>query len=285
VIVDNHSPRHPQVHRLRRREGVSLRRWSKNRGFAAAVNEGCRLAVGDWFLLMNPDTTPPDGFLDDVAQRVEALERTQPRAGIVGFHLRNEDGTQQLSSGPFPTLTGTLARLLLPRRRRKYQQVGASAACEVPWVTGCCLLVRRQCWDELQGLDESFFLYYEDVDLCRRARAKGWTVWYEPTLAVVHHHPLHSRPVPAALRLVLRHSLLTYARRHWPAWQFRLLSRIVRAENWARRVTAWWRNDHHDARIHRELGFVIDELTSGDPQAARHRLERVVHRKDLRVGV
>src|SRR5207249_7515050 len=55
--------------------------------------------------------------------------------------------------------------------------------CRVPWVTGCCLLVRRECLEELGGLDEDYFLYYEDVDLCLRARKRGWTVWYEPNLA------------------------------------------------------------------------------------------------------
>ena len=96
VVVDNHSPQHPLVPRLRRRSGVSVRRWGRNHGFARAVNEGCRLSVGDWFLLLNPDTTPCDNFLDGVLERVQELETQESRAGIVGFHLRNGDGSRQL---------------------------------------------------------------------------------------------------------------------------------------------------------------------------------------------
>ena len=70
----------------------------------------------------------------------------------------------------------------------------------MPWVTGCCLLVRRDCWHDLGGFDEDFFLYYEDADLCRRARGRGWSVWYEPGLRVTHFHPLHVRAVPPVHR-------------------------------------------------------------------------------------
>jgi N-acetylglucosaminyl-diphospho-decaprenol L-rhamnosyltransferase len=285
VIVDNHSPRHPLARKLRRQPGVSLRRWGRNHGFAMAVNEGCRLSQGDWFLLLNPDTTLSEGFLDNALALADQLAQTDPRAGIVGFHLRDSDGAQQLSSGPYPTLLSTLARLAVPRRRRKYKAVRGGLRQPVSWVTGCCLLVRRACLEDLGGLDEGYFLYYEDVDLCLRARQRRWTVWYEPNLAVVHHHPLHSRTVPAALRLVTRHSLLTYAAKHWRPLQFRLLARIIAAEGWARRAWAWWRGDGQQANHFRELSAVARDLMRGDEPAARQRLEQAIKRLDLRVGV
>jgi N-acetylglucosaminyl-diphospho-decaprenol L-rhamnosyltransferase len=285
VIVDNHSPPHPAVRRLRRHAGVSVRRWGSNRGFARAVNEGCRLSQGEWFLLLNPDTTLAEGFLDGVLELADGLSAHDPRAGIVGFHLRNADGSQQLSTGPFPTLASTLGRLLLPRRRRKYQTPRATERCRVPWVTGCCLLLRRACLQQLGGLDEEFFLYYEDVDLCLRAREQGWSVWYEPNLAVVHHHPLHCRPVPAVLRLVTRHSVLTYAAKHWPGWQFRLLGRIIRTEALARRLRAWCEGDAPQARVFAELGTLAAELCRGERRLAQERIRRAVGGIDVRVGV
>ncbi len=285
IVVDNHSPKHPLARKLRRLPQVSLRRWGRNRGFAKAVNEGCRLSQGDWHLLLNPDTTLSEGFLDGVAALADRLAATDPRAGIVGFHLRDSDGAQQLSSGPYPTLLSSLARLVLPRRRRKYNAVRGPESQQVPWVTGCCLLLRRACLQELGGLDEEFFLYYEDVDLCRRARACAWNVWYEPNLTLVHHHPLHSRRVPAALRLVTRHSLLMYAAKHWPVWQFRLLARIIRAEGWARRAWARWRGDSRQANSFRELSGLAGALLAGDDAGARRRLEQAIERLDLRVGV
>jgi N-acetylglucosaminyl-diphospho-decaprenol L-rhamnosyltransferase len=284
VVVDNHSPAHRLAARLRRWPGVSLRRWARNRGFARAVNEGCRLSRGEWFLLLNPDMTLPDGFLDGVLALAEELTTTEARAGIVGFQLRNSDGSLQLSSGAFPTLLGTLAGLLRPRARRKYQAVPGQERSPVPWVTGCCLLVRRTCLEDLGGLDEDYFLYYEDVDLCRRARARGWTVWYEPRLQAVHHNPLHGRAVPPLLRLITRHSLLTYSARHWTGWQTRLLAGIVRVEAWVRQLRARWRGDTESVHVFAELGAVTRALAHGLPKRARGRARAFVLRNDRQLA-
>src|SRR5262245_41146931 len=102
VLVDNHSPVHPLLSRLRRLEGVSVRRWRRNRGFARAVNEGVRLSRGDWLLLLNPDVSVAEGFLDRIAELTDRLDREEPRTGIVGLALRDPDGTHQPSTGPFP---------------------------------------------------------------------------------------------------------------------------------------------------------------------------------------
>ena len=96
------------------------------------------------------------------------------------------------------------------------------------------LLVRRVLAD-LGGLADEFFLYYEDVDLCRRAADRGWEVWHEPALTAIHHRPLQDRPVSPVLRLITRHALLTYALRHWPRWQARLLAGVVWLEAGLRR--------------------------------------------------
>jgi GT2 family glycosyltransferase len=282
VIVDNHSPAHPRMKRLRRLPGVSLRRLEGNRGFACAVNEGCRLSRGDWFLLLNPDTMPADGFLDGVLALLDSLDSS---AGIVGFHLRHGDGSLQGSCGPFPTLLSTLTRLVLPRSRRKYQTLRTDRPCQVAWVSGCCLLLRKECLRDVGGLDENFFLYYEDVDLCRRARERGWSAWYEPKLTVVHHQPLHLRTVPAALRLVIRHSLMTYAARHWPGWQFRLLTHLVQLEAKLRGLAARWQADAQQARIFATLGLLCRDLRRDDNEAAQRRIAQTVRRIDMRIGV
>jgi len=276
VVVDNNSPPDPTATRLRRLPGVSLRRWRRNRGFARAVNEGCRLSQGDWVLLLNPDVTLSPGFLDGVLALADRLGRDEPRLGILGFRLRNPDESRQLSAGPFPTLFRTLAGLLRPRCRRKYRDTDDRARGEVDWVTGCCLLVRRSCWEDLDGFDPDFFLYYEDVDLCRRARARGWTVAYEPALSVIHHHPLHARAVPPHLRLITRHALLTYARKHWAGWQFQLLGQVIRLEAWFKRWRARRAGDGATARIFTALGRIARDLLRGQPAAAGRRLQRVV---------
>jgi N-acetylglucosaminyl-diphospho-decaprenol L-rhamnosyltransferase len=285
VVVDNHSPAHALARRLRRWRGVSLRRWGRNRGFARAVNEGCRLSQGDWILLLNPDISVSADFLDGVVACTERMLAEEPRTGIVGFELRNTDGSRQLSSGPLPSLLQTLVRLALPRTRRKYQMLPPRQRCRVPWVTGCCLLVRRECLNQLGGLDSDFFLYYEDVDLCQRAAALGWSVWFEPALQAVHHHPLHLRAVPAHLRVLTRHALLTYASKHWPRWQFRLLGRLVQ---WEARLRQWWacrRQDRSTVKLFGQLRDIATDLGGGHRGSAKRRLRSIVRREEHQCAV
>ena len=229
VVVDNHSPYHPIRTKLRRQPGVSLRCLRQNLGFARGVNEGCRLSRGSWFLLLNPDVTTPDGFLERALAAIEQMDRHEPGAAIVGLQLRDPGGACQGSVGVVPTLLGTVFGLLRPRATRKCRVLPAGRRAKVAWVTGCGMLVRRDCFQQLGGFDPSYFLYYEDVDLCRRARAIGRTVWHDPALHIVHHHPLHSREMPPRSRLLTRHALLTYARKHWPAWQTMMLAIMVLA--------------------------------------------------------
>jgi N-acetylglucosaminyl-diphospho-decaprenol L-rhamnosyltransferase len=279
VIVDNHSPPHRLIPRLRRAWGVSLRRWKRNHGFARAVNEGCRLSQGDWVLLLNPDTTVSPGFLDDVLAR---LDRLSPRVGIAGFRLCNDDGTRQLSTGNFPRFAATLARLLLPRAVRKYTAPAKEQPCEVDWVTGCCLLARRECLADVGGLDDAFFLYYEDVDLCRRAREAGWSVLFDPTVSIVHHRPLHARAVPPHLRAITRHALVTYASKHWPGWQVPLLAGVMRVEALARRLLAWSYSDCESGETFAELDLILQDALRGDVESARSRLRKIVRRQESR---
>jgi hypothetical protein len=154
----------------------------------------------------------------------------------------------------------------------------------VDWVTGCCLLVRRDCWADLGGLDPDYFLYYEDVDLCRRASERGWTVWYDPAVAIVHHRPLHTRAVPPHLRLITRHALVTYARKHWADWQLRALGGIVHLETWARRLRAWWNGETETGNTFRALGTIVASLVRGDQEQARAALMRVVHEQEVQRG-
>lgn len=272
VIVDNHSPTDRVTGKLRRLSGVSVFRNGRNAGFAKAVNRGSRISRGEWVLLLNPDVTVPDGFLDEVLDAAQRWPARDPKAGVIGFQLRNRDGTKQASSGPFPTFAGTVAGLFLPRSRRKCKHRSLMERRAVPWVTGGCLLVRRDCFEELRGMDEGFFLYYEDVDFCRRAREAGWSVWYEPALTVTHHFPLHTRKVPPPLRLVTRHALLTYAKKHWPAWQSKLLSGLVWAEAGVREVLASCRGDAAGSECFRALRGLVGDVAQGRDEAVADRI-------------
>jgi N-acetylglucosaminyl-diphospho-decaprenol L-rhamnosyltransferase len=259
VIIDNHSPRHRLIARLRRAEGISVRRFKRNRGFARAVNEGCRLSRGQWFLLLNPDTSVPTGFLDRVAEQIEKCE-IDNRIGVIGLGVRNADGSAQPSCGRAPTLFGTIAGLFLPRSRRKCKALAAQQQIEVAWATGCALLIRKECLLELGGFDEDFFLYYEDADFCRRAKDLGWKVCFEPSLFIMHHSPLHARKVSAPLRFVTRHALLTYGVKHWSRLQSTLLGGLIWLEAAARQCLAWWNGRADDAHFHGQTRAIVGNV-------------------------
>jgi len=275
LVVDNDSPTSPTdpaLGRLRRIPGVSLKRFDRNTGFAKAANEGCRLSGGEWVLLLNPDTAVPEGFLDQLEALCRTLDVDEPRAGVIGLSLLHADGSPQASSGQPPTLGRTLRGLFLPRRVRKCRPVHAADRVPVPWVTGCGMLIRRACWADLSGFDESFFLYYEDADFCRRAWDAGWSVWYEPGLQLTHFRPLHTRPVPPELRLMTRHALLTYAEKYWGGWRRRAMAGVVWMEAMARQSLA--AIGRRPVCLHAELRRLAADWFGGRSLAARWRVRR-----------
>jgi GT2 family glycosyltransferase len=219
--------------------------------------------------------------LSAALEETRRLLKRDPRVGIVGFRLRHGDGSEQLSSGSFPTLASTLVRILVPRARRKYASAGVGESRPVPWVTGCCMLIRKDCFNQLRGFDDEFFLYYEDVDFCRRAGEAGWSVWYRAFPAAVHHRPLHGRRVSTPIRIFTRHALLTYAAKHWPKWQFLSMTAIIRIEARFRQAMADWRGDVRSVAGFKELCRICEDMAAGRRRKARRRLERIVRDEEL----
>jgi GT2 family glycosyltransferase len=274
VVVDNHSPASALCDKLRRTRGVTVILNDGNDGFAKAVNRGADAIESDWLLLLNPDVTVDEGFLDDVQSLIDTMD---DRIGVVGLQLKNSDGTPQASAGAFPTFARTITRLVRPRPSRKCSRLDSRQ--DVDWATGGGLLVRRDCWQQLHGLSERYFLYYEDVDFCRRARAHGWRVVFDPAVAAVHHSPLHSRRVPAPLRLITRHALLEYARSAWPRWQSRLLGMGLAMEGCVRHLL-----QPRERVVWRALARLPWTAHTADIHAAARRLSRFAARQDRAEG-
>jgi N-acetylglucosaminyl-diphospho-decaprenol L-rhamnosyltransferase len=231
VVVDNASrgtvPEALSVHRSGQR--VIFR--PDNGGFAAGVNAGWRVAQSPWLLVLNPDVAVASGFLGQVFDRLDRYDaNSDGPPGIVGFGLRNPDGSPQGSVGIFPNLARTIREQFIPRSRRKYQPGWRIRSGAVDWVTGACMLVNSAMIDELDGMDEDFFLYHEEVAFCSEARNEGWRVEFDPSVTVVHRHPLQNRPISPMMRVITRHSKLLYFLKHLPRWQFETLAAIVSAE-------------------------------------------------------
>ncbi len=271
VVVDNGSPPNSLVAKLNKIPNLRLVRNRQNKGFARAVNIGADGFNGEWLLLLNPDITVGEGFLDRIIDVGEDHRSRHVNQGVIGFGMLDPEGTVQPSTGPFPSLINTIFRRFLPRRFRKYH-LSIPMDGKVDWASGCCLLVTKACWSALGRFDPDFFLYYEDVDFCQRAVKGGWRVGLDKSVTAVHHHPLHRRKVPGHLRVATRMALYTYTRKHWPKWQHFAMSVILKTEaslgvwysrlcgNWV--AESWWV----------ALGTLLRDSTKGKTSTAIQRL-------------
>jgi GT2 family glycosyltransferase len=170
---------------------VRLAALAANVGFGAGNNRGAALASGRWLLLLNSDAYVRPGAIDELVRFAEA----RPEIGVAGPRLLWPDGRLQRSCRRFPTLFRLATeylylRKLMPRSRILngfyYGEFAHDEPWRVDWLTGACLLVRRDLFERLGGFDEAFFLYSEEVDLLYRARGLGAETWYDPAAEVVH---------------------------------------------------------------------------------------------------
>lgn len=174
VVVDNASRGPVPTHLSAFRPGLRLVARPDNGGFAAGVNAGWRVAQSPWLLVLNPDVEVARGFLAEVFERIERYD-ADPNGppGIIGFGLRNPDCSPQGCVGVFPSLARTIWEQFIPRSRRKYQAGWRIQSGPVDWVTGACMLVNSKMIAAVGGMDEDFFLYYEEVAFSNTAHQQG----------------------------------------------------------------------------------------------------------------
>ena len=170
---------------------VSLVCNSVNVGFAAANNQGLRLAAGRYLLLLNPDTVVQPSALRELVEFMDC----HAEVGYCGPKLLNSDGSYQPSARRFPTIlsdaflmTGLANRYPQSRHSINLQATGDhSTPGRGDWFSGACLLVRREAASEVGLLDEGFFMYFEETDWCKRLADADWEGWYVPSAGVVHY--------------------------------------------------------------------------------------------------
>jgi GT2 family glycosyltransferase len=220
VVVDNaSSDGTPQMVRARW-PSVRLIDAGGNLGFARANNLGIRATESEYVLLLNPDTVAPPGAIATLVRGLAA----HPAAAVAGPRLIDQRGFPELSFGwamsPGGELRQKLLRALYERRLRpvvRRVDQWARTAGEREWVSGACLLVRRDDLEAVGLLDERYFMYTEDVDLCVELRKRGRTVLFVPQSEIVHLRGRSASRNPHTER-VRRRSQLAYYRKHHPAW-------------------------------------------------------------------
>ena len=214
---------------------VRLLRNERNVGFARGVNQGLAATSGPFVLIMNPDCRLEPGA---VASLSRELERSED-AAITGPRILDPDGSEQGNARGDPDMfTGlfgrsTILRRALPGLPVSRRNVISDAAVrkgktsvKVDWLSGACMLARRAALHDVRGFDERYFLYWEDADLCRRLRNKGYEVRYVPGATAVHRVGQSSRSARAVAVRAFHESAYLYYATH------------VAAESWPRRLLA-----------------------------------------------
>jgi len=172
---------------------ATLMPLDRNGGFAFGNNQAIRPALSgdnppDFVLLLNPDTVIRPGAITKLID----FMHVNPKAGIAGSRLEDPDATPQRSAFRFPTIRSELdggLRLGLVSRMLQSTCIAPPVRDEshqTDWVAGASMIIRREVFDDVGLMDEHYFMYFEEVDLCLRAKRAGWPCWYVPESQVVH---------------------------------------------------------------------------------------------------
>jgi GT2 family glycosyltransferase len=245
IVVDNASQDGSAAIAQEFAPAVTLVANPANVGFGRAVNQALAQSGAPFVLIMNPDCRLQPGALAPLEDEL----RRRPECALVGPRILDPDGSVQGSARGDPDmLTGIFGRSAalrrrlpwLPASRRNVVDAGVPAggpSVVVDWLSGACVLARREALAAVGGFDERYFLYWEDADLCRRLRARGYHVRYVPLATAVHRVGHSSRTARAPSVRAFHESAYLYYATHVAPGALnpkRLLARAILA------ARCWW---------------------------------------------
>jgi N-acetylglucosaminyl-diphospho-decaprenol L-rhamnosyltransferase len=195
---------------------VVLLPQTENVGFPRGNNIGLASARGNNLLLLNPDTE----IIGDAFSLMLDYLTNHPEVGALGPQLINSDGSVQSSRRRFPTLaTGFFESTWLegwaPGVLRRYYALDLAddEVAEVDWVVGAAILVPRLVYERTGGMDESYYMYSEELDWCRRIKEAGWRIVYFPAAKVIHHYGKSSEQAITTRQINFQRAKLRYFRK------------------------------------------------------------------------
>lgn len=226
ILIVDHSPLESGEIFQERCPQARTIRAEHNRGYAAGNNLGIKAATGDTLMIVNPDiiVTPKA-----IMTLYTAMEK-QSDIGMIGPRLENLNRSLQYSCLRFPDWKMPLMRRTflqqtkLGNRYRDWYELRSwshETSCDVDWIFGAAMMMRRNAIDEVGLLDENIFLYLEDVDWCRRFWETHWRVVYEPSAVMTHEHKRESARRTAALGIldyptrIHIQSFIYYMKKYW----------------------------------------------------------------------
>lgn len=199
IIVDNHSSDHT-AELVEKEKWLKLIKNKSNLGFGSGCNIGAKHSHCEYILFLNPDTV----LEYDSLEKLINFAQSHPEAGIIAPRLISKNGIVQESVTRLPSLLGAVKEYIFGQKNAYSQYVPATdTPVEVEAVYGAAMLIKKELFNELGGFDEKYFLYYEDLDLCRKIRSKGLKILYCPDISIVHlvgESTTSSENLPAGLQ-------------------------------------------------------------------------------------
>jgi N-acetylglucosaminyl-diphospho-decaprenol L-rhamnosyltransferase len=222
---------------------VRLLKSERNLGYAAANNRIAAMARGEHLLFLNADTRLLPNSVPLLIRRVEQGSRV----ALAAPQLLSPDGSIQASCRAFPRPAAVfweavgLARLFpqnwrIASYRMRWFDHASAREVEQPMAT--CWLVPRAAWEAVGPFDEQFPIFFNDVDWCARAKALGFSIWFDPAAKVIHHGAASTRQVRRSMIWESHRSLLRYYRKHFRGRSFHLWYWVTAACAW---IGAWIR--------------------------------------------
>lgn len=236
IVVDNASSDGSAMMVRERFPHVRLIENRSNVGFARANNQALEVAKGDYLLLLNSDTVVRPRALGSLL----GFMQDHPRAGACGSRLLNSDGSLQPACHPMLTPGRELWRLVFldriwPRASYRMGAWDLVTPRRVDVIKGACLMLRREALDQVGPLDEAYFMYTEEVDLCYRLSQAGWELWYVPDAQVIHYGEASSKQAQEEMYIQLYRSKVQFYRKFGGerrAAQFRRYLRLAYTPRW-----------------------------------------------------
>jgi GT2 family glycosyltransferase len=226
IVVDNGSYDDPE--RIARRfSDVRFLPFKDNLGFSRAINVATRECKSDYLAIFNPDTILLNDFFEDMLEYL----RKNREVGVVGPRIFEANGKVQGSARRFPTIwsfafgrKSPLTRLFPNNRISKKEFLcfcdDLDKEIEVDWVSGACMVLRREAYEAVGGFDDTFFLYWEDTDLCKRIKDTGRKIVYYPKAEIEHIVGMSSITKPIHSICHFHYSCYKLLKKH-TRWPFR----------------------------------------------------------------
>ncbi|KKR20263.1 MAG: WsbD [Parcubacteria group bacterium GW2011_GWE2_39_37] len=196
ILIDNNSERKISSSEIERLN-VRYIENKDNLGFAKAVNQGIKFTKGQYLLLLNSDVLVKPGAIKQMIDYLEA----HLDAGLIGPSFFYPNGQNQPSAGFFPNLFREIMSFSMVAKimnagtliyKNFFTKRFFKQTCEVDWLSGGCLLIRRQVVEEIGLLDVNYFFGVEDLDFCFRAKQRNWKVIFFPQAEIIHYHGFSS---------------------------------------------------------------------------------------------